>query len=90
MAVASAIVSIPHPFRNSSATVSYTHLISDAGQSTSPRRCGRHVVEGHDCHILADVLRGDRVLIAGIADEAVFLYPAKIDFFDDILMFQRY
>lgn len=52
--------------------------------------CGQHVVEGHDCHILADVLRGDRVLIAGIADEAVFLYPAKIDFFDDILMFQRY
>ena len=52
--------------------------------------CGQHVVEGHDCHILADVLRGNRVLIAGIADEAVFLYPAKIDFFDDILMFQRY
>ena len=26
--------------------------------------CGQHVVEGHDCHILADVLCGNRVLIA--------------------------
>ena len=51
--------------------------------------CGQHVVEGHDCHILADVLCGNRVLIAGIADEAVFLYPAKINFVDDIFAFER-
>ena len=51
--------------------------------------CGQHVVEGYDCHILADVLCGDRVLVAGIADEAVFLYPAKIDFVDDIFAFER-
>ena len=50
---------------------------------------GQHTVEGHDCHILADILCGNRVLIAGIADEAVFLYPAEIDFVDDILTFQR-
>ena len=42
-----------------------------------------------DCHILADVLCGNRVLIAGIADEAVFLYPAEIDFVDDIFPFER-
>ena len=47
--------------------------------------CGQHAVEG-----LADILCGNRVLVAGIADEAVFLYPAKINFVDDILMFQRY
>lgn len=51
--------------------------------------CGQHVVEGHDCHILADILCGNRVLIAGIADEAVFLYPAKINFVDDIFVFER-
>ena len=28
-------------------------------------------------------------LVAGIADEAVFLYPAKIDFVDAILPFQQ-
>ena len=50
---------------------------------------GQHTVEGHDCHILADILCGNRVLIAGIADEAVFLYPAEIDFVDDIFPFER-
>ena len=38
---------------------------------------------------LADILCGNRVLVAGIADEAVFLYPAKINFVDDIFAFER-
>ena len=50
---------------------------------------GQHTVEGHDCHILADILCGNRVLITGIADEEVFLYPAKINFVDDIFALER-
>lgn len=44
-----------------------------------------HVVHRYDCHILADIFCWNGILIAGKADEAVFLYPAKIDFIYDIL-----
>lgn len=47
--------------------------------------CGQHVVEAHDCHILADVFRWYRILNAGIADEAVVFYPAKINFVNNVL-----
>ena len=51
--------------------------------------CGQHVVEGHDCHILADILCGNRVLVAGIADEAIFLRARYYSFVDDIFAFER-
>ena len=47
--------------------------------------CCQHVIEGHDCHIFADVLRWHGVLIAGVGDEAVFLYPPQVDLIDDVL-----
>ena len=47
-------------------------------------RC-QHVIEGHDCHIFADVFCWDRILIPGVGDEAVFLYPSQVDFVDDVL-----
>ena len=50
---------------------------------------GQHTVEGYDCHIFADVLRRHGVLVSGIGDEAVFLYPAQVDFVHDVLPAQR-
>ena len=41
---------------------------------------GKHIVQSNNCHISADILCGNRVLTAGIRDEAVFLYPAQIYF----------
>ena len=49
----------------------------------------QHTVEGHDCHIFANVFRWHGVLIPGIGDEAVFLYPAQVDSIDDVLPAQR-
>ncbi len=49
----------------------------------------QHTVEGYDCHIFADVLRRHGVLVSGIGDEAVFLYPAQVDFVHDVLPAQR-
>jgi len=46
--------------------------------------CGQHVVEAHDCHVFADIFRWYGILDAGIADEAVVFYPAKINFVNDI------
>nr|WP_325307947.1 hypothetical protein [uncultured Oscillibacter sp.] len=51
--------------------------------------CSQHAVEGHDCHIFADVLRWHGVLIPGVGDEAVFLYPPEIDLVDDVLTGKR-
>ena len=45
----------------------------------------QHTVEGYDCHIFAGILRGHGVLISGVGDEAVFLYPPKVDPVDDVL-----
>ena len=50
---------------------------------------GKHIVQSNNCHISADILCGNRVLTAGIRDEAVFLYPAQIYFVYDILAFER-
>ena len=49
----------------------------------------QHTVEGYDCHIFADVLRWHGVLISGVRDEAVFLYPPEVDFVDDVLTGER-
>lgn len=49
----------------------------------------QHTVEGYDCHIFADILRWHGVLIAGVGDEAVFLYPPQVDFVDDVLTGKR-
>ena len=46
------------------------------GNLLSPVISGKHIVQRDDCHILPGVFRGHGVLIAGVADEAVFLYPA--------------
>ena len=35
--------------------------------------------------IFADVLRWHGVLIPGVGDEAVFLYPPQVNFVDDVL-----
>ncbi len=48
-----------------------------------------HVVHCYDCHILADIFCGNGILIAGKADEAVFLHPAKVHFLYDVLTAER-
>ena len=47
---------------------------------------GEQIVQCYDCHIFAGVFRWDGVLITGVGDEAVFLYPAQVNFIDDIFV----
>ena len=49
---------------------------------------GEHIVRD-DCHIASGVFRWHGILITAVRDEAVFLYPSKINFVDDIFTLQR-